>query len=203
MVGTTLFAAATGFFAILFQVRSASRQLREQLADQHQASTTESETQKKAVATAIAFEIDSVYRGYVREVEALFKKAAPDANFERDLMGKRIEVFPFAVYEGCAPLLGRLLPQMVQGIVHLYGGIAIYLMNLNELYAALERAQSASVGDHRRTEVNMRAQQVRDQVVPLRILAAEVSEMLCEFARIPKDRMAVLAATQGLHAETH
>lgn len=161
------------------------------------------ERENKALATAILFEIDSIYRGFVREVEALFKKVGPDANFERDLMAKRIEKFPFAVYEGCAPLLGRLLPQMVEGIVHLYGGVAIYLMNLNELYAAVERAQSASCGDHRRTEVDHWVQQVRNQVEPLRILAAEVSERLCEFAEIPKSRMAVLADTQELHAQTH
>jgi len=57
MIGTTLVAAATGFLAILYQVRSSSRQLREQMADQHLSSTLESERQKRAIAKALLFEV--------------------------------------------------------------------------------------------------------------------------------------------------
>jgi hypothetical protein len=196
----TLVAGVIAFIAVVIQIRSSSKQVENQIKAQHDSEREEQERQKRAVATAIAFEIDSIYRGFIRDVEALFKAAGAGANFEKDLMGKRLEEFPFTVYEGCSPLLGGLPPPLVQGIVHLYGGIAVYLMTINELYAALQRAQSASLGDHRRIEVDVWVHQVKDQVAPLRILAAEVSKMLCEFAGIPKGRMAVLAVSQGLHA---
>jgi hypothetical protein len=199
----TLIAGIIAFAAVIIQIRSSSKQVQDQIKAQRDSELEEQERQKRAVATAIAFEIDSIYRGFIRDAEALFKAAGAGANFEQDLMGKRIEEFPFIVYEGCAPLLGGLPPPLVQGIVHLYGGIAVYLMTINELYAALQRAQSASLGDRRRIEVDVWVHQVRDQVAALRILAAEVSEMLCEFTAIPRGRMAVLAGTQGLNAQTY
>jgi hypothetical protein len=178
----TLLGGLLAFLAIMIQLEA-----------ERNARTHERQRQKRAVATAIALEIDSIYRGFLRDVEVLFKSAGPDVVFERDLMAKRIGHLPFTVYERCAHLLGGLPSPLVDGIVHFYGGDAVYLMNLNELYIALQRAQAASTGDRRRAEVAVLVQQVKDMSANLGKLAAEVLERLCVFAEIPKDRMAVLS----------
>jgi hypothetical protein len=202
--GDGLLAFAGGALALIgvwWSNRQSIKNLEKQLEAERKARTEETERQGRAVATAIAFEIDFIYRGYVRDAEALFKEVGPHTNFGRDLLGKRVEEFPFTVYEGCAPLLGALPPTLVQGIVRLYGEIAVYLTTTNELYAALQRAQSASLGDHRLVEVEVWVQQVRTQATIVRVSAAEVLGVLCEFAGIPKSRMAVLADTQGSDAQ--
>lgn len=196
MIGITLVAAAIGFLAILLQIRSSSNQLRDQMREQRDAERGEQERQKKAVATAIAFEIDFIYRGFVRDVEEIFRIAPSDTNFAQDLIAKNVDKLPFTVYEGCAHLLGSLPVALVEAIVHFYGGITVYLMSLNELYLALQRAQNASLGDRRRIDVEVLVQQVRETAPHVKKLAAKVSERLCEFAEVPKDRMAVLVATQ-------
>jgi hypothetical protein len=203
MVGTTLVAAAAGFLAILCQVRSSSKQLRDQIKAQRHAEQVEQDRQKRAVATANAFEIDCIYRAFVRDVEVLFKSAGSNHDFAQKLVGKRIERLPFAVYEGCAPLLGELPAPLVEAVVHFYGGTTAYLMTINELHGTLLRAQDASLGDRRWHEVDVLVQQVQNTAPHLGKLAAEVSERLCEFAEIPENRMAALAGTHESHAQTH
>lgn len=188
--GDGLLAFAGGALALIgvwWSNHQSVKNLQKQLEAEHNARTDKAEGEKRSVATAMAFEIDSIYRGFVRDVEALFKSADVDGNFVQDLMAKRIETFPFTVYVGCAQLLGGLPPPLVEGIVHFYGGVSVYLMNLNELYVAIQRAQAASLGDRRRIEVNVLVQQVKEESAHLRVLAAEVLEILCEFAKIPKD----------------
>jgi hypothetical protein len=203
--GDGLLAFAGGALALIgvwWVNHQSVKNLQKQIEAERSARTDVAKRQTLSVATAIAFEIDSIYRGFVRDVEALFTAAGTDTNFGEDLIAKRIETFPFTVYIGCAQFLGGLPTPLVEGIVHFYGGVSVYLMNLNELYSALQRSQAASLGDARRIEVDVLVQQVKEASAHLGILAAEVSERLCEFAKIPRDRMAVLSGTQEIRAQT-
>ena len=63
----TLVAAAIAFIAVIWQIRSSSKQVQEQIRAQRDAERKERERQRKAVATAILFEIDGFYAGYLRQ----------------------------------------------------------------------------------------------------------------------------------------
>jgi hypothetical protein len=200
--GDGLLAFAGGALALLgvwWSNHQSVKNLRKQFEAERNARAEGTESQKRAVATAIAFEVDFIYRGFVRDVEAVLRKARTFG----DIIGKRIEEFPFTIYEGCAALLGGLPPPLVEGIVNFYGGISLHLMTLNEIYSAVQHAQNASLGDDRLKEVKMLVEQTLDGSHHVRRLATEVSERLCEFAGIPKSRMAVLTDTQESHAQTH
>jgi hypothetical protein len=202
--GDGLLAFAGGALALIgvwWSNRQSIKNLQKQLEAERGARDDEAKGQNRAVATAIAFEIDSIYRGFVRDVVLLFETAGADASFEQDLLAKRIGTFPFTVYMRCAQFLGRLPPPLAEGIVHFYGGASVYLITFTELYTALQPAQAASLGDARRAKVNALVQQVKETSVHLGKLAAEVSERLCEFAEIPRDRMAALPCARGIHAQ--
>lgn len=136
VIGTTVVAAATGFLAILFQVRSASRQLREQLDDQHRASDAESERQKKAVATAILFEIDHFYRYHLSGASGYLEESARD-----EVLPEVIRTPPslFAVYRGNTPRLGELPDEVVEVVVQFYSKAEQYLAISEDYRAERER----------------------------------------------------------------
>jgi len=142
MVGTTLFAAAIGFLAVVFQVRSASRQLREQMADQHKASAEESERQKRAVAAALLAEIDDFYEFLLK---GLWEKRNSICGAIELLMKPPPELGPLpsttlVIYRSIAHQLGTLSVATVKSIVSLYNFIA----NFGETYETYRRAWSPS-----------------------------------------------------------
>jgi hypothetical protein len=187
----TIVAGIIAFVAVIIQIRSSSRQVRDQIQAQREAEQEDKERRKRAVATAIAFEVDFIYAAFIRGVEALFKKESGTPHFEQRIASKRIERLPFAVYEGCAGQLGGMPIPLVEAVAHFYGEVTTYLITLNELYAALRRAEGASLGDPRWNEVKVLARQVQSECAQAEKLAAEVSKVLCEFADIPRERMTV------------
>jgi|GEM_PF-694174 hypothetical protein len=136
MVGTTLFAAATGFLAVLFQIRSSSKQLREQMRTQRDAEREEQERQKKAVATGILFEIDNFYvyhvggaYDYIREV--LQRRELPEV--------ARIPSSLFSMYQGNTGRLGDLPNEVVRVVVDFYSKAAQFLAVREDYRAEHER----------------------------------------------------------------
>jgi sensor domain CHASE-containing protein len=93
----TLVAGVIAFIAVIIQIHSSSKQLQDQMDAQRDAEQDELERKKRAVATAIDFEIDSIYRTFVRSVKALFESAASEHDFAQRLVGKGIEWLPFTV----------------------------------------------------------------------------------------------------------
>jgi len=194
MIGATLFAAAAGFLAILYQVRSSSKQLRDQIRAQRDAEQAEQERQKKAVATAILFEVDYIYRYIIRDVGDLVKGYPPGLQWAYELVGRGVERMPFTAYESNASVLGTLDQALAEGVVHLYGHFTHFFGAVNNLSAAVDRAASASLGDMRRTLVEELAKHVESWLPPVRKLTAEVSERLCEFTGVPRERIAALTS---------
>jgi hypothetical protein len=137
MVGTTLFAAATGFLAVLFQIRSASRQLREQLADRHQASAAESERQKKAVATLLLFEIDGFYATYLRGPRDLLERKRLETDELPQIVSIGSNLFP--VYRGNTSRIGELPLYCVQAVVGFFQQADSIVSNLVDYAWSLER----------------------------------------------------------------
>ena len=201
-VETTLFAAATGFLAVLFQVRSASRQLREQLADQHQASDAESERQKKAVAAALLSEIDCFYAAQLSDRSKLFESS------ERTESGPEpTEVFyslvgkPFVVYESLADKLGGFDSTIARGIVLTYGSMATFV-ELLKLYErdVSDTSSRAPLGQEARKTLREQMQKrVRQSAERAVQLAALICEKLCGLSGTDFSTLFIAKESEGRH----
>jgi len=211
MVGTTLFAAATGFLAILFQVRSASRQLREQLAEQHQASAAESERQKKAVATLLLFEIDGFYATYLRGPRDPLERK----RLETDELPQIASIGPnlFPVYRGNTSRIGEFPTYCVQAVVGFFQQADSIVSNLVDYAWSLERDRQLrpTMLDERdlRTIKEYRSQRALAWTQLDRIAAALpeaiklaylVCHALCQFAGIPFRCPPINVAAENLSA---
>jgi len=174
------------------QIEADRENLKRQLDTEKAGREEEHQRRAKAVATAILFEIDNIFRYLVRDVQEFFEHNRGALDFAGRLLDKRIEKMPFTVYESNAGVPGTLEGPLVQGVVSLYGGFAAYLTTLNYLSAATDRARAASLGDSRRAEVEMFAKQAMDTVPHLLKLAEEVCARLCEFTGVPRELIAAL-----------
>ena len=202
MVGTTLFAAATGFLAVLFQVRSASRQLREQLADQHQASDAESERQKKAVAAALLSEIDCFYATQLSDRSKLFEsskrmESGPESTeVFYSLVGK-----PFVVYESLADKLGGFDSTITRSIVLTYGSMATFVEFL-KLYEreASDTSSPAPLGQEKRKTLREQMQKkVRQSAERAAQLAVWTCGELCGLSGTDFSKLFIAKELESRH----
>jgi len=135
----TLIAGVIAFIAVIIQIRSSSKQVQNQIKAQSDAEREEREGQKKAVATALLFEIDSFYRLHVRETHESLKRWSPATG---DLfVAKSISPQPFPVYNGNASVLGSLDKDLVFGIVGFYGAATQCLSALRDYKMEFERCR--------------------------------------------------------------
>jgi len=194
VVGTTLAAAAAGFFAILYQVRSASRQLREQLADQHRTFAAEADRQKKAVATALLFEIDGFCATYLCQPRDFLK----GRDVARDPLPRFASIGPnrFPVFHGNASKIGELPTDCVLALVGFFRLADSVVSNLADYASSLDRARDFEhaprdvadpwvlSGAH---EAPARVQLGRiKNVLPEAIKGGySICEMLCKFTGVP------------------
>jgi hypothetical protein len=121
----TLIAGVLAFAAVQWQIW-----------DQRRAAHREQDRQKRAVATALLFEIDGFYRSYLRDPRKFWAHIDPKKDA---LPGVRsVGENPFPVYGGNASKIGELENYNVQGIVHFYGEANSYLSMLRDYRNALE-----------------------------------------------------------------
>ena len=177
-IGTTLVAAATGFLAILYQIRSSSIQLREQMADQHLASAAETERQKRAVASAILFEIDGTYRFLLRDVRD-FLRAVDPANVDLRTLAVKSFAVRFPILDANAGKIGDLSEETVANVVGLYSCLNAYLISLDNFARSHERWLSEP--DNRLLEEHTREylSHVKNTIPSLICTAHETSRELC------------------------
>ena len=120
----TLVAGVIAFIAVIIQIRSSSKQVQDQIKAQRDAEREERERQKRTVATAILYEIDSFY---VFELDLDEKKLASwdGANNSFPIAaGLRTNVSE--IYKGVSPLLGSLNAKSVTAIVKFYAMVGTY-----------------------------------------------------------------------------
>jgi hypothetical protein len=111
---------------------------------QRDAERAEGERQKKAVATALLFEMDDFYRYHLRGVRVYFEEIAK----RRQLLEVvRTPLSLFTVYQGNAASLGDLPGGVVEATVHFYSKAAQFLA-LREEYRVEREGQSELAFDH-------------------------------------------------------
>ena len=140
----TLVAGVIAFVAVIIQIRSSSKQLHDQMKAHRDSEREELERQKKAVATAILFEIDDFYHYHVRGVYGYLEERT------RTRTGALTEVIRippslFAVYSGNTPRLGELPDEVVEVIIHFYSKAEQFLALREDYKAAAERLTGSIV----------------------------------------------------------
>lgn len=129
----TLIAGVIAFAAVIIQIRSSSRQLRDQIKAQRDAEREEQERQKQSVATAILIEIDHVYRLISDQVHA------DDFDIHYLIPPNR-----FVVFEANAGYLGSLGSDLAQTIVRFYGEAVRHFLASQQYLREIESAKAAA-----------------------------------------------------------
>jgi hypothetical protein len=122
----TLAAGILAFVAVQLQMRDQRRTLRE-----------EQETQKRAVAKAILFEIDGFYRYHLRGLRDYLKSFDLERQMPLPVV-KPIETNPFSIYEGNAGRLGELEPEVLQAVVEFYNAAGRHVSTRAAWKASIE-----------------------------------------------------------------
>lgn len=182
MVGTTLLAAVLGFGAIWHQTRSSYRQLREQLAAQRDAEREERERQKRAIATAVLYEIDSFYRIELDLVEKNLDNWDGANNSLPTGAGLRTNISE--IYKGVSPLLGSLNAKSVSAIVKFYSMVGTYeglCRDYQNLLDMIWAPVNPAVNLNPQSLVNeakARLNSIRGMIPQLKTLAANVTNFV-------------------------
>jgi hypothetical protein len=132
----TLLAGIIAFAAVIIQIRSSSRQVREQITAQRDAEREDLERQKQAVARALLFEMDGFYRYPLKPVEITLKQNDGAVNPAAIPAGADLT---FPIYEGNSSVLGGLDEMIVAAVVMFYNDASMFVRTLNEYNALVTR----------------------------------------------------------------
>jgi hypothetical protein len=175
----TFLGGVLAFFAVLFQVRHADMGLQSQLNVEKRTREAEAEERQRAIATALLFELDEVYRSFVREVLGFLANHEEDPNPPSI---KPVSANPFPVFSANAGALGLLPPTLVEAVAGCYGALNGYFATLAEYsqrFGLLLRGVS-SFGLPLLAGFISRIQGEANAIVPL---AYVTSGLLCYFVR--------------------
>lgn len=179
----TLIAGMLAFAAVQWQMWDQRRTLRQ-----------EQDRQNRAVATAILFEIDSVFRSKIRETG----KTLEDTS-NQEFVVKPYSLW-FSVYEGNSIKLGQLPPNIVQEIVSVYGTLKRHLVTLQEYSTAVKNAHAALHEDG--VDWDGMASRYRTEVVQgtpvVTLQTYYVSKHLCEYTGVKFESPTIAVAAENV-----
>jgi len=150
-----------------------------QLWDQRRTSRREQDRQRRAIATALVFEIDAFYRhhlGQVRDLLALFERS-------HQLPGTvPPSAHGFVVYHANASRLGDLPRELAGKIVRFYGMAEHYNVLREDYRAHLEREARQDQG-----VAQTQFRQLKNLISKLELCAYELSKEFCSYLGLPFD----------------
>jgi hypothetical protein len=167
-------AGLLAFLGIRSQIHHADAGLQLQLDAEKKAREDASNAQRRAVATALLFEIDSQYVSNVRDILKAFgeQDATPALT--------RTGPDPFPVYVGNANMLGSLPVSLVEVIVNYYGALRDYVAIIDEYAHGYEiQLQGNSTG---RALMKSLVPQIKSDGTAIIQLTYTVCGLLCDFA---------------------
>jgi uncharacterized protein YjeT (DUF2065 family) len=192
----TLVAGIIAFVAVIIQIRSSSHQVRDQIRAQRDAEQAERERQKKAIATALLFEIDDFYRYHVRGAYDRLDGKARSRELPEVV---RIPQSRFAVYEGNTPRLGELPHDLVEAVVHFYSK-AEHLFAMREDYRAERERGPANILLPQGTKAFTLMGHIRDFLPGLTLAAYIACEGLSGFADVKFEPLRIAIAGEDVAA---
>ena len=132
-----LTAGVITFGAVMIQIHTSSKQLRDQVKAQRDAELEEQERQKTTLARAILFEIHALYTTHLCDVQNKLGKANLQSGPPPLL--NPLAANPFPVYYGNAGRLAELEESLVERIVEFYALAGSYVAMWREYEGCEER----------------------------------------------------------------
>ena len=177
----TLVAGVLAFAAVQWQIW-----------DQRRTQGKDQERRRRAVATAVLFEIDSVYRSLIQGISEQINTPGSGP-----LLVKPFDS-GFPVFEGNAGSLGELPAQLVQAVVGFYGVIMRHISTL-KLYASLATQSQSEVSaiDWKGTASEL-LESTKTILPALKLSAYTASRALCDFARLEFAAPTIAVASESL-----
>ena len=212
----TLVAGVIAFSAVIIQIRSSSKQLRDQIKAQRDAERDERERQTKAVATAILFEIDGFYAGYLRQPRDFL--AGKDIEKDELPLFTSIGTNPFPVYQGNTGKIGELPVERVQAVVGCFREADRMVSYFNDYESSFERerqlwsniGKSISVAEDKadRRAYGDQLRRARTQLARIKDALPEVIKLtylvchtLCQFTGVPFEYPRIVVAAEKLSVD--
>jgi len=174
----TLVAAVIAFIAIIMQIRSSSKQVQDQVKAQRDAEREERERQRRAIATALLYEIESFY---TVELELTEKELAGWDPASNDLpTGFALRTNTSEIYKGVSALLGSLNAKSVSAIVRFYSAVGRYegLWHDYQYMSGMAWSPASREVDRQNAANQAKAQlkMIRDLIPHLKSLAGNISQ---------------------------
>jgi len=193
----TLVGVFVALAAVIWQVRSSSKHVQDQIQAQRDAERGERERQTKAVATGILFEIDNFYFYHLGGVRGRIEEALR----RRELLEVvRISSSLFTVYQGNAGRLGDLPNEVVQAIVHFYSKAAQFLALREDYRAERERHGQLRFEDSDNLKAVTLCGHARDSLPGLTRAAYIACEKLCHVAGLEFKPPSIAVAGEDIAA---
>jgi len=187
-----LLAFVTGVLAYLgirSQIDHADEGLKKQLQAEKAARVQEGEDKKRALATALLFEIDDIYKQYLKPLWEVSKDIDPDTcDLETLGVVKPFPVDPFPVFSGNTSSLGELKSTTVASVVRFYDEVSSLLQSLRdyrEHHFVLYSVVAVQVPKIHEKAIRMRVGEVKSTVPGIKELAYTASQQLCNIASLP------------------
>jgi hypothetical protein len=178
---TVLFAGLMAFLAVMIQIEEDRIKVSE-----------ERNAQRRAVVTAILFEIDDFYH-YGLKQETNWE------TFEASQIPYRVVKFrrwPFVMYEANAGRIGNLDYRTIKSIIKFYGDAEAYQASVEEFVVSSNAARSGS--DTARLEANALLENLKKIFPAVQISVKSVCATLSNVAGVPREDLRVpLSDYQG------
>lgn len=159
--------------AVILQIRSSSREVRDQIKAQRDAEKEEMVRQKRAVATAVLYEIESFFMLELEQVEKTL--SAWDSVKDPILSSACIRQNSFDIYKMNSLMLGRLNAKSISAIVKWYTMAETFVELVRQYeryfewaYTGVNSAQSEKIARQRLT-------MLRDLIPALKGLTTSVT----------------------------
>jgi hypothetical protein len=193
----TVVGVFVAFITVIWQIRSSSKQVQDQIKAQRDAEREELERQKRAVAAGILFEIDSFYVYHVGGAydyinEFLRRRELPEV--------VRIASSLFSVYQGNTGRLGDLPNEVVRVVVDFYGKAAQFLAVREDYRGERERHLDLPFEHPDNRKAITLCGHVRDFLPGLARAAYIACEKLCDVAGLDFKAPSVAVAGADISA---
>ena len=172
LVGTTLFAAALGFGAVMLQLR-----------DQHRSAEAGRGAQRRAIAKALLFEVDDFYSNNLKGVYDHYRDFDGKMEHLPGVTGTDFRALP--VYEGSTASLGILPDEVVKSVVVFYDTARRHLSIARDYRELLREYLYGSHSPEAGQEALQLFSYVTGSIPPLTSLCYEACMRLAGFSGVP------------------
>jgi len=180
----TLVGAAVAFITVIWQVRSSSKHVQDQIKALRDAEQDERERRMRSVAAALLSEIDCFYASHLGPMSRLIESWKTTDNDPQS-----VEVFrfvagrPFSVYESVADKLGGFDATIAWGIVYTYATMGAFaeLVKLYETETSRVSGRDRAGQEIRSQDREVMRNKIRELAKTTTFIMVTICRPLCRF----------------------